>query len=240
MVDFHSHILPGMDDGAEDVSVSLDMLKESARQGVKAICATSHFYADQESPQDFLRRRKASVEALLQGARRERGKYPEVYLGAEVLYFPGMSEAQELKDLCIGRSPCLLIEPPMFRWTDLMLDEIELTGTRLNRIPVIAHIDRYMRILKDDTLFDRIGSRKILIQANASFFLHDDTAKFAVQCLEEGKVHFIGSDCHNLDNRPPNMQLANEAIEGMGAAWAGEFLHKRAYRLLHDPLKNNA
>lgn len=240
MVDFHSHILPGIDDGAEDVSLSLEMLKESARQGVKAMCATSHFYADRESPQDFLHRRKASVEELLLGARRERGKYPEVYLGAEVLYFPGMSEAQELKDLCIGRSPCLLIEPPMLRWTDMMLDEIELTGIKLNRIPVIAHIDRYMRILNDGSLFDRIGSRKILIQANASFFLHADTAKYAVEYLEEGKIHFIGSDCHNLDNRPPNMQFANEAIKNLGAAWAGEYLHKRAYRLLHKPLKGNA
>ena len=229
-----------MDDGAEDVFLSLEMLKESARQGVKAMCATSHFYADRESPQDFLHRRKASVEELLQGARRERGKYPEVYLGAEVLYFPGMSEAQELKDLCIGRSPCLLIEPPMLRWTDMMLDEIELTGIKLNRIPVIAHIDRYMRILKDDSLFDKIGSRKILIQANASFFLHADTAKYAIECLEEGKIHFIGSDCHNLDNRPPNMQFANEAIKNMGAAWAGEYLHKRAYGLLRKPLKGNA
>lgn len=237
MVDFHSHVLPGMDDGAKDVATSLQMLAECTAQGVKALCATSHFYADQDCPEDFLRRRRASVDALVAGIREAGGKYPELHLGAEVLYFPGMCECEELKSLCIGRSPFLLIEPPMIRWSDMMLDEIELTGKNLHRIPVIAHIDRYMRILNDYTLFDRIGSRKVLIQANASFFLHSDTAKFAVECLEEGKIHFIGSDCHNLDSRPPNLQYAAEAITGMGAAWAGEYLHKRAYRLLHKDVK---
>ena len=64
MIDFHSHILPEMDDGAEDLETSLEMLRESRRQGVDIICSTSHFYADEEDPESFLTRRSDAYERL--------------------------------------------------------------------------------------------------------------------------------------------------------------------------------
>ena len=63
MVDFHSHILPGMDDGASSPEESLQMLARSRQQGVDVLFATSHFYADEEDPAAFLvRREEASVK----------------------------------------------------------------------------------------------------------------------------------------------------------------------------------
>lgn len=94
---------------------------------------------------------------------------PQIHLGAEILYFPGMSEADELSGLKMGGTNCILIEPPMCRWTDLMLDEIELVGRNLKCIPVIAHLDRFMRLLNDYTLMERVYSRRMLVQYNASF-----------------------------------------------------------------------
>lgn len=64
MVDFHSHVLPGMDDGADSVEMSLRMLEESARQGVDLIFATSHFYADEDDPHSFLQRRNEAYQVL--------------------------------------------------------------------------------------------------------------------------------------------------------------------------------
>ena len=65
MIDFHSHMLPDMDDGAQNVDEGLAMLRESRRQGVELVCATPHFYADEEDPASFLRRRgEAACEAL--------------------------------------------------------------------------------------------------------------------------------------------------------------------------------
>ena len=58
MIDFHSHILPGIDDGSPDVETSLRMVESMQRQGIDTICATSHFYATQRSPQRFLFRRQ--------------------------------------------------------------------------------------------------------------------------------------------------------------------------------------
>ena len=79
------------------------------------------------------------------------------------------SLTDELSGLKMGGTNCILIEPPMCRWKDLMLDEIELVGRNLKCIPVIAHLDRFMRLLNDYTLMERVYSRRMLVQYNASF-----------------------------------------------------------------------
>ena len=184
MIDFHSHILPDMDDGADCAETSLAMLEESKRQGVELICATSHFYADEEDPQSFLARRSEAYSRLL-AAMEDPLAYPKILLGAEVLYFPGISVAEEVRELRLENSPFLLIEPPMMPWSETMLDEVEQCGKTLRCVPVIAHIDRYMRMLRDHTLFERVKNRRILVQVNANFFLHRDTSELAVRSLRE-------------------------------------------------------
>lgn len=216
MIDFHSHILPGIDDGSDSVETSLNMLRESKRQGVDIMFATPHFYADENDPKTFLRERSQAYTALKKAMAGNMADYPEIMLGAEILYFPGMSVAEELNDLAMGDTPCLLVEPPVIPWSDTMLDEIELTGKNLNKIPVIAHVDRYMRIFNDYTLFDRLSGRKMLSQVNASYFIRSDTTKRALRDLLDDRFQFIGSDCHNLFSRPQNMAQAAEQIHKAG------------------------
>jgi len=232
MVDFHSHILPGMDDGAKDTEESLALLRDSVRQGVTAICATPHFIPDEEEPASFLRRRTASGKALREAMQRSPGKYPRILLGAEIRYFPGIGASEDIGRLRIGKSACLLIEPPMARWTDFMLDEIEALGKNLRCYPVIAHVDRYMRFLEDSTLLERLQGRRIFAQVNGSYFLHEDTAEDAVEQLRSGKIHFLGSDCHNMDRRAPNLGAALEQIRALGGEEAFGEMEKKADILL--------
>ncbi len=232
MIDFHSHILPEMDDGAESVEMSLAMLRESFRQGVNLICATSHFYADEEDPGSFLMRRDEAYSRLLSALRGEEEHLPRVLLGAEVQYYPGISLSQELRELRLAGTPFLLIEPPMARWSEEMLEEIEQCGETLNCIPVIAHIDHDVHMLHDDTLFDRVGQRRILIQVNANFFLHRGSREFAIDCLKRKRFQFMGSDCHDVDERCPNMGAAEAIIREAGAAGYLANFNERQYRTL--------
>lgn len=62
MIDFHSHILPGVDDGSKNVEMSLEMLRASAAQGVTDICLTPHFYAERNTPEKFLEKRRRAAE----------------------------------------------------------------------------------------------------------------------------------------------------------------------------------
>ena len=237
MVDFHSHILPAMDDGASTVEESISLLRESVRQGVTTICATPHFRPDDEDPASFLRRRTEAGKALQQAMRQSPGKYPRILLRAEVEYYPGISASEDIKRLRIGKSACLLIEPLMLPWSDYMLDEIEALGDEGQCVPVIAHVDRYMRFLQEPMLLDRLAERRIMAQVNASFFLYEDSAEYAIQHLRRRTIRLIGSDCHNMTRRPPNMGAALRQIRAFGEEESFSRLNERAEKLLEPIAK---
>lgn len=231
MIDFHSHFLPDMDDGSDSIETSLAMLHESWRQGVRLMFATPHFYAEEDDPESFLARRSEAYARVREAIEaRQDSEIPDILLGAEIYYFPGISVSEELRALSMGTTPFLLIEPPMIPWGNSMLDEIELTGENLHCIPVIAHVDRYMRMLRDASLFDRLRDRRILIQVNASFFVHDSVR--ALELLRQNRIHFIGSDCHNMDERAPNMGSAEEIIRLDGATEYFRTINQRIFSLL--------
>lgn len=232
MIDFHSHILPNVDDGPDTMAESLTMLRRSFLQGVDQIVSTCHFYANEEYPGAFLQRRNQAFQALQDAMLMSAEIYPEVILGAEVLFFPGISEAEEITTLTIGSSNCILIEPPMMPWSDSMLDEIALLREHFGCIPVIAHVDRYMQLLHDNTLMERVRERDMVVQVNAEYFLNPKTVKSAIQDLKKGKIQLIGSDCHNLDFRPPNLRLAWKQARDLGAEAEFKQLHQNALNML--------
>lgn len=232
MIDFHSHILPGVDDGPETTEESLSMLRAGFRQGVDLVVSTSHFYGSEEYPREFLERRNAAARRLEEAILFSTEVCPRLVLGAEVLFFPGISDAEGIDLLQIGNSGSILIEPPMAPWTDDMLDEIRQLGKNFNLIPVIAHVDRYMNLLRDDTLPDRVRQRNMVVQVNGSYFLNPKTQKAAFANLRAGKIQLIGSDSHNMDSRPPNLGLVRKLARENHAADAFQQLRRNAAELL--------
>ena len=83
IVDFHSHILPGIDDGSESLQESIAMLRTEAAQGIGHVVATPHFYPRYETPEDFLHKRDQAEAVLLSAMKREKG-LPQLSVGAEV------------------------------------------------------------------------------------------------------------------------------------------------------------
>lgn len=231
MIDFHSHILPLVDDGAGSVEESLSMLRLSYQQGVEVMVSTSHFYADEDEPDSFLERRNSAYR-LLKAAMEEEGAYPLIVLGAEVLYFPGISQAEEIRRLAVGCGSCILIEPPMARWTDTMLDEIAALGENFRVQPVVAHVDRYMELLRDNRLLDRVLERNLLVQVNTRYFLNPKTTRRAMRNLKEGKLHLIGTDCHNLTSRPPDLRAVLQRVREYKLEDAFRNLSRNAEELL--------
>lgn len=231
MIDFHSHVLPQMDDGPESLRESLEMLSLCFRQGVDAVVSTSHFYAYQEDPEAFLLRRGQRLRALREAMLCSTEVYPRIIPGAEVLYFPGISQAQEVAELSIaGRA--ILIEPPMAPWSEDMLDEIVRLGENFGLEPVVAHVDRYMLMLGDNRLIDRVLERGLLVQVNGSYFLDEKREKAAVRNLRRGRIHLIGSDCHNLFDRAPNLGPVRRAVRAAGAEAEFRTLQENAAGLL--------
>lgn len=209
MTDFHSHILPSMDDGSRSVDESLKMLGELSLQGISRVIATPHFYANDESVFDFLGRRREAFEKL--SAELTDGM-PEVLLGAEVRYYDGISRLAEMKSLCIQGTDLFLLEMPEKRWTEYTLRELEDIACAGRVTLVLAHVDRCMEYQKADTIY-RLNSNGVMMQLNAEYFSHFFTRRKAVSMMKNGMVQFIGSDCHNMTDRKPEIGKAYKVIK---------------------------
>ena len=212
LIDFHSHILPGVDDGSKTVAQSIAMLQKEAEQGITRVVATPHFYPRHDTPDRFLKRRY-DAEMRLREAMEACPGLPEVIVGAEVYFFPGISESDVLSQLTIGENRSILIEMPMSSWTDGMYRELEDLALRRGFTPVIAHVDRYISPLRTHGIPKRLARLPVLVQANAEFFLHRSTAAMALRMLKQDQIHLLGSDCHDLDTRAPNLGAAANYIE---------------------------
>ena len=202
--DFHSHILPGVDDGSRSLEETLSMLRMEAGQGIRHVVATPHFYAHQDTPEAFLKRREEAWQ-ILKKALSDAPDLPQVTLGAEVYYFPGMSESDALSQLTIGGKRFLLLEMPHAPWTETMYREMEAIYVRQGITPVIAHIDRYISPLRTHRILKRLEELPVLVQANGSFFLNRHTAAMGLRMIREDRIHLLGSDCHDLKSRKPDL-----------------------------------
>lgn len=212
IVDFHSHILPGIDDGSRSVEQSIAMLQRQAQQGIKQVIATPHFYAHSDDPKKFLRRR-AEAETLLRAEMEKHTDLPKLSVGAEVYYFNGIADSEVLSELTIDKKRYILIEMPMSPWTDRMYRDLEGIWIRQGLMPVVAHIDRYISPFRTYGIPERLADLPVIVQANASFFLHRSTKNMALRMLRKGRIHLLGSDCHDLKDRAPNLGEAVDTIE---------------------------
>lgn len=201
MIDFHSHILPAIDDGSKSVDESVKMLTMLKAQGISKVVATPHFYANRNSVADFLEQRSISYNKLSPSLTDD---LPQIIFGAEVKYYEGISRLENLNDLCIDGTKLLLIEMPMKKWTEYTLRELSEISASGNVTVVLAHIERYLRF-QPKGLIDELVCDGILVQVNADFFLSLGSRFKAMSMLRSGLIHFIGSDCHDLVHRPPRI-----------------------------------
>jgi len=212
VVDAHTHILPGIDDGSANVAESIALLRMEAQQGVRHVMATPHFYPQQDKPHRFLKRRAEAVDAL-RAAIAENNVKMDISVGAEVYYYPGISNSEELSQLTLGESRYILIEMPFTAWTSRMYKDLEEIRAKQGLTPIIAHVDRYLGVLRTHGIPEALENLPVLVQANATFFTGRFTARTALRMLSREQIHLLGSDCHNLKSRKPNLAAAVEVIQ---------------------------
>lgn len=211
MLDLHTHILPAMDDGSRDVDETIEMLAAEKEMGVTRIVLTPHFYPHREDPDRFLRRRARCYASMENDGRYESVRPKRMLLGAEVAYFEGISRMEGIERLCIGDTGALLIEMPFCRWNDRMLGEITYLQKHGGLQPILAHVERFMKY-QPGGMMEELADQGIMLQVNASFFLRWQTKAKAIKMLDRGLIHFLGSDCHNMQTRKPNMGEALQVI----------------------------
>ncbi len=218
IIDLHTHILPGIDDGSRDTDESLRMLLLEQLQGVDRIVFTPHFYAEREG-KSFFKKRKASYDRLMGVVKGTEAYSMTFRLGAEVCYFTGIGKASLLPELCIanmesGRvSEYMLLEMPFSQWDASVVCDVKMLIHDQGVKPIIAHIERYFPFQRDRSYWYEIFDLPVIPQMNAGAFVKGIFEKRKNYRLLRDMDIVMGSDCHNSSSRSPNMDTGRKAIE---------------------------
>jgi len=217
MFDFHSHVLPNMDDGSTSIQESLDILNMLDKQGVDTLCFTSHYYPKEEEINEYITRRNIAFDNIV---KEYKGKI-KLFKGSEVLYYRGISMSNDIFDLCIEGSDFLLLELP-YR-TKIDFRELYTLNNKLT--VVLAHIERYLDLYNFNELTE-ITSNGILLQSNTEMF-NSNSFKHIKKLFDNEMISFIGSDAHDINNRRPKFDdFQNYILENYGQIYYDKYIEK--------------
>ena len=235
MLDIHCHILPYLDDGASDLKESVDMVKLELNQGVTTIIATPHL--NKVNYKTTMRDVEYSYN-ILKKELKNRNIEINILLGHEIsIQSDTFDVLKEKSFYSLAGTRYILLEisdNKMLSDLDNILYEVKLLGY----FPIIAHFERCTSLLKDINLFKSIINEGVYLQINSSSILSNkssEQARFSKFLLENKLVTFIASDCHNLDNRKPNLDACYKRIKiNYGKKYADELLIQNPNKLIGD------
>lgn len=201
IIDTHIHIIPGVDDGATDISCSIAMIESEIKQGITEIIATPHDYAFDNNRDIY------NIFSNLQGKSKI-----NLYLGCEIYCDPYIMETV-IDNLHNGIYPSM-------NGTQYILIEFDIYETKFNNItycvkelinagwkPIIAHAERYW--FTSEKRIRKLKEMGCLIQINIYSILSEtqkEIRRNAREMLNKRLVDLLGSDAHNMQHRPPKVK----------------------------------
>ena len=219
MIDIHSHILPGVDDGAPDLEVALGMARAAVADGISTMVATPHVDDRYGLDPPAIGEHVGRLNLALARA----GIALAVLPGAEVAHTRAASLSDEsLRAACLGHGTALLVESPYqsVSFFDDLIFDLQLRGFR----PLLAHPERCVMFQTDPARLKALVGRGVYCCVNAGSLagrFGTKAQRTAIGLVREGLVHSVASDCHDLKRRPPglteNLQSAEAAVPGIGA-----------------------
>lgn len=213
MIDIHSHILPGIDDGSKNINMTLEMLRQAVEDGTKKIIATPHFCREYaEEPYENVKELVKKLNILI----KSENLNIDVYHGQEIYYTHELLENLKSGEIgSLNDTKYLLIELPMHKFDEEVFDvfyELRVSGYFV----VLAHPERYSQIIKEPSYINRFIEEEVLFQMNAGSILGNfgkDVKKTSEILLNNNIYNFVGSDAHNIKSRNTKMKQAFNLIE---------------------------
>lgn len=218
MIDLHTHILPGIDDGARTLDDALEMARALVADGVTTVAATPHVRDDYPTSADVMLRAVDELRGALEAA-----GIPLILLpGAELAVdrIPRLDE-NELRRLTLaGSDQYVLVETPYYGWSPELAEqllELRLAGFT----PVLAHPERNAHVQGAPSLLVPLVHGGTLIQVTAASLegrLGAASRQTAFHLVETGLAHILASDAHTPDIRAAGMRSAADALEDSALA----------------------
>lgn len=218
--DFHSHILPGIDDGARSVEESLrmlDMMGSSLTDGTHYVVATPHFKSHDVSDEiieSYVSDRNAAFADIKKAAPE---KSRNIILGSEVALGRELTECNSLDKLTMGNSDIIMLEMPFMPYKPWLYDVVANIRYTHKLTPMIAHFERYFSLYKRDDYAELFEFPDAIFQFNSSSLKERKLRKLIFAALESGIPLVMGSDCHDTKSRVPDysngLQIMNKKLD---------------------------
>lgn len=211
-IDIHSHILPGVDDGAEDMDMTMEMVDAAYQQGVRTMIATPHYYPGHvRRPKEYLEETFQKTISMI------KEKYNDFTLlpGNEIYYREEVAEKLRNKRIyTMAHTRYILLEFPPGAQYKFVCSAVRRCVEE-GYYPILAHIERYQCLWKNEKNIGELVRMGAYMQINAENFsggLFSPERRWCLRLAQRGLVHFIGSDCHNIRNRHPNLKQAADYL----------------------------
>ncbi len=203
MIDFHNHIVPGVDDGARNLDEAVNMARDAEAQGITEVMATVHRQHPKFEAMNVTDDMVQTAFISLTERLKEEGIRLKLHLAAEVYYQPNLLTLINHPFAVIGGYRNILVEFPV---THLPYSYHEVFQKLLDIgvVPVIAHPERYKPFQQDFSLLRKLFNAGVLVQIDAGSLigtLGGPSQKLARRIVSKGLAHFIGSDAHNTGRR---------------------------------------
>lgn len=200
MKDLHTHILPGIDDGAKSLEESIDILKKAFQNGVTDIVLTPHYIKD--SIYSTNNKEKIKLMNQLKQEIKKQNLKLNLFLGNEIYIDEDITSLMETEASTINNSKYILMELPL-NTKYLLLDEVLFQLKQKKLIPIIAHPERYSAYYKDFDFFARLQKNGCLFQGNIGSlygYYGQKSKKMLKKMLKKNMIHFLASDIHHQNN----------------------------------------
>ena len=218
LIDIHSHILPGIDDGSPDLETSIKMAEIAVSEGITDMIATPHFIAsDKETDKAAIIEK---VEELNENLK-QRSINLKIYPGKESFLTPEIPRFYDegrLLTLC-GTGKYILVELPMMTiplYAPDVIHSLRLRGLNV----ILAHPERNREIAKNPEKLKEFLKLGTLTQINSISLLGAlgrDAKHAAEKIINSGMAHFVATDCHTTRSRSPRIKDALKFLKGQAA-----------------------
>ena len=227
IIDIHNHLLPGVDDGSEDMDMSIELIEQGLENGVSEWVLTPHILDEFTREIDELH---CGIFDHLKAEVERRSLPVRLYLASEIMFQMDVEQVKQRRSSTFdGNGRYFLMEFPMTtfpREAEDVLYQYQLAGMK----PIIAHPERNQELGRRTSRIADMAARGILFQVNARSLALEQAniiRRTAEELILSGSAHFVASDAHHPERRPAGLREAYDRI----AELAGE---DTAIRLLSE------
>ncbi|MDU5742633.1 MAG: CpsB/CapC family capsule biosynthesis tyrosine phosphatase [Finegoldia magna] len=234
MIDIHTHVLFGLDDGAQSLEESMAIIHKYIENGYHGVVATPHHYNGK-----YLPSKEAIIESrqtILNELKAQNIDF-EIHLGNEIfLDDKTLHELENNEVFTLADSKYVLIEFPFLgkvNYAPSLIYQIQLSGY----IPVLAHVERYQVTKEEFDFIEKIYKAGALFQINLSSLKNESSQeyKMANKLLDKDMVQIVGTDTHSPERRNPDVKKQLDYLrKKMGEGWYSEVAIENPQKIIND------